>query len=145
MRGRGQIEILSKFSEPDIAVITNIGSSHIGILGSRCSIAEAKCEITHHLNPNGVVIIPHGDSLLEKNLKKIWNGRVVKVKIVKKNQNIEFNSSKDRYVFGTYDSLKNIIEIDKKIFEISYKGIHNALNFLYVYALSLIHISSPRD
>ena len=136
MRGRGQIEILSKFSEPDIAVITNIGSSHIGILGSRCSIAEAKCEITHHLNPNGLVIIPYGDSLLEKNLKKVWNGRVVKVKIVKKNQNIEFNSSKDRYVFGTYDSLKNIIEIDKKTFEISYKGIHNALNFLYVYAIS---------
>ena len=33
MRGRGQIEILSKFAEPNIAVITNIGSSHIGLLG----------------------------------------------------------------------------------------------------------------
>ena len=32
MRGIGQIENLSKFSEPDIAVITNIGTSHIGIL-----------------------------------------------------------------------------------------------------------------
>ncbi len=70
MRGRGQIEILSKFSEPNIAVITNIGSSHIGILGSRDSIAKAKCEITRHLNPDGVVIIPYGEPLLDDNLKK---------------------------------------------------------------------------
>ena len=41
MRGLGQIENLSKFSEPDIAVITNIGSSHIGILGSKENITKA--------------------------------------------------------------------------------------------------------
>ncbi|MDC3169349.1 Mur ligase family protein [Prochlorococcus sp. AH-716-E17] len=46
MRGLGQIENLSKFSEPDIAVITNIGSSHIGILGSKENITNAKCEVT---------------------------------------------------------------------------------------------------
>ena len=55
MRGRGQIEDLSRFSEPDIAVITNIGSSHIGILGSKENITYAKCEITKYLNPKGVV------------------------------------------------------------------------------------------
>ena len=70
MRGLGQIENLSKFSEPDIAVITNIGSSHIGILGSKQNITYAKCEITKHLNPNGVVIIPANDLLLEETLKK---------------------------------------------------------------------------
>jgi len=31
MRGLGQIENLSKYSEPDIAVITNIGTAHIGL------------------------------------------------------------------------------------------------------------------
>ena len=66
MRGVGQIENLSKFSEPDIAVITNIGSSHIGILGSKENITKAKCEITKHLNPKGVVIIPANDMLLEE-------------------------------------------------------------------------------
>ena len=35
MRGPGQIENLSKYSEPDIAVITNIGTAHIGLLGSK--------------------------------------------------------------------------------------------------------------
>ena len=35
MRGLGQIENLSKYSEPDVAVITNIGTAHIGLLGSK--------------------------------------------------------------------------------------------------------------
>ena len=136
MRGRGQIEILSKFSEPNIAVITNIGSSHIGILGSRESIAKAKCEITKYLNPHGVVIIPYGEPLLDKNLKNVWNGKVVKVKLEKNRKNIKLQSSNDNFIYGLYDSSKNIIQIEKKFFEISFKGIHNALNFLFVYAIS---------
>jgi len=136
MRGRGQIEILSKFSEPNIAVITNIGSAHIGILGSRDSIAKAKCEITKYLNPDGVVIIPYGEPLLDDNLKKFWSGKVVKVKIEKKRKNINLTCSLDDFILGIYDKSENLIQIEKKFFEISFNGIHNALNFLYVYAIS---------
>ena len=57
MRGIGQIETVSKYSEPDIAVITNIGTAHIGLLGSKKNITHAKCEISKFLNPKGVVII----------------------------------------------------------------------------------------
>ncbi len=49
MRGLGEIELLSKYSEPDLAIITNIGTAHIGRLGSIENIAKAKCEITKHL------------------------------------------------------------------------------------------------
>ncbi|NDG75465.1 MAG: UDP-N-acetylmuramoyl-tripeptide--D-alanyl-D-alanine ligase, partial [Synechococcaceae bacterium WB8_1B_136] len=35
MRGLGEIERLSRTAEPDVAVITNIGTAHIGRLGSR--------------------------------------------------------------------------------------------------------------
>ena len=51
MRGLGQIENLSKYSEPDIAVVTNIGTAHIGLLGSKKNITHAKCEISKFLNP----------------------------------------------------------------------------------------------
>ena len=136
MRGRGQIEILSKFAEPNIAVITNIGSSHIGLLGSRDSIAKAKCEITQHLNPNGVVIIPYGEPLLDENLKNFWRGKVVKVKLEKNRKNIKVHSTNENFILGIYESSKNLIQIKEKYFEISFKGIHNALNFLYVYAIS---------
>jgi len=77
MRGLGQIENLSRFSEPDIAVITNIGSSHIGLLGSRNIIAQAKCEIVKYLNPNGLVIIPFDEPLIDENLKYSWRGRIL--------------------------------------------------------------------
>lgn len=45
MRGLGQIELLSKTAQPNIAVITNIGVAHIEILGSRENIKKAKLEI----------------------------------------------------------------------------------------------------
>ena len=34
MRGKGEIRYLSGTSEPDVAIITNVGSSHVGRLGS---------------------------------------------------------------------------------------------------------------
>ena len=61
-------ENLSKYSEPDIAIITNIGTAHIGLLGSKKNITHAKCEICKFLNPEGVVIIPANDPFLEKTL-----------------------------------------------------------------------------
>ena len=40
-----EIRLLSKIAKPNIAVITNIGTSHIGNLGSRENILKAKLEI----------------------------------------------------------------------------------------------------
>jgi len=136
MRGLGQIENLSKFSEPDIAVITNIGSSHIGLLGSKVNIARAKCEIVKYLNPKGVVIIPSNDELLEKTLNNVWNGRVLKISVVKNKKNQNHNLDKKNLIVGLYDELRNLIIIEDKVFQISYRGIHNAFNFLFAYAIS---------
>jgi UDP-N-acetylmuramoyl-tripeptide--D-alanyl-D-alanine ligase len=79
MRGLGEIERLSRCAEPDVAVITNIGTAHIGRLGSREAIATAKCEISAALRPDGLVVIPAGDSLLEAALSAGWSGRVQRV------------------------------------------------------------------
>ena len=65
MRGFGEIELISKYAEPDISVITNVGTAHIGRLGSRENIAKAKCEITSHQNPNGT-LVAHNDELIKK-------------------------------------------------------------------------------
>ena len=134
MRGVGQIENLSKFSEPDIAVITNIGSSHIGILGSKENITKAKCEITKYLNPKGVVIIPANDLLLEETLKKNWNGRIIKVELIDRNQKAQ--SIKKSNLQGFFNRSNNSVMIEGKIFEISFQGFHNAFNFLFVYAVA---------
>ena len=79
MRGPGEIAELSRCAEPDLAVITNIGSAHIGRLGSREAIAAAKCEITTALSGTGLVVIPAGDHLLEAGLAARWRGAVRRV------------------------------------------------------------------
>jgi len=79
MRGPGEIERLSRSAEPDVAVITNIGTAHIGRLGSREAIAAAKAEITAALSPRGLLVVPAGDPLLEQALSAGWQGRVRRV------------------------------------------------------------------
>ena len=63
MRGLGEIELLSKYSEPDFAVITNAGSAHIGRLGSLDNIAKAKSEIVKFLNPHGVLVSQNNERI----------------------------------------------------------------------------------
>lgn len=64
MRGLGEIELLSKYSEPDITIISNVGTAHIGRLGSRENIAKAKCEVVKYQRGN--VFIAHDDELIKK-------------------------------------------------------------------------------
>lgn len=65
MNNLKEIERLSEIAKPDYAIITNIGESHIGLLGSRQAIAEAKLEILHGLKPNGKLIIDGDEELLK--------------------------------------------------------------------------------
>lgn len=64
MQGLGEISYLSRMAEPDIAVITNIGTSHIGLLGSRENIAKAKLEVRDGMKPGGRLILKGGEPLL---------------------------------------------------------------------------------
>jgi UDP-N-acetylmuramoyl-tripeptide--D-alanyl-D-alanine ligase len=68
----GEISRLSKITQPNIAVITNIGLSHIENLGSKQNILKAKMEILDGLSSNGIVVLNGDDSLLKgmKNLLK---------------------------------------------------------------------------
>ena len=45
MRGLGQIEELCAFVRPEAALVTNVGTSHMELLGSREAIAQAKAEV----------------------------------------------------------------------------------------------------
>lgn len=49
MRGLGQIDLLSRTAEPNIAAITNFGTAHIELLGSKENIMQAKLEIKNGL------------------------------------------------------------------------------------------------
>ena len=88
MRGLGEIELLSKYAEPDITIISNVGTAHIGRLGSRENIAKAKCEIVSHQRGN--VFIAHNDELIKRTVQ--FNGEKIfysikDVKILEKTAN----------------------------------------------------------
>lgn len=67
MNNLGEISVLSELAEPDIAIITNIGESHIENLGSRKGIAKAKLEITDGLKEDGTFIFDGDEPLLINN------------------------------------------------------------------------------
>ncbi|WP_010631034.1 UDP-N-acetylmuramoyl-tripeptide--D-alanyl-D-alanine ligase [Sporolactobacillus vineae] len=60
----GEMTFLSQLAKPDIAVITNIGESHIEYLGNRAGIAKAKLEMINGLKKNGSLIIDGDEPLL---------------------------------------------------------------------------------
>ena len=63
MNHLGEISYLSKIAKPDIAVITNIGTSHIGNLGSRENILKAKLEILDGMKNKRLIINNDNDFL----------------------------------------------------------------------------------
>ena len=72
MSSLGNIHNLSLIVKPDIAVITNICSSHIKNLKTKENILKAKLEITDGMNIDGVLIINNDDDYL-KNVDKKMN------------------------------------------------------------------------
>ena len=71
-----EISLLTNIAKPNIAIITNIGTAHIGNLGSRENILKAKLEITESLTKDNTLIINNDNDLLHKelsNLEKKYN------------------------------------------------------------------------
>lgn len=64
MSAFGEISALSQVAAPDIGVITNIGISHIEMLGSQENILKAKLEILDGMRPGGKLILNGDDPLL---------------------------------------------------------------------------------
>lgn len=61
MRAPGEIAYLAEIARPEIGVITNIGQSHVGRLGSREAIAQAKAELLEYLPPDGAAVLNADD------------------------------------------------------------------------------------
>ena len=73
MSGFGEIEYMSEAARPDIAVITNIGSSHLEALGSRENICRAKLEIVSGLRDGGTLLLNGDEPLLAGHFSDRYN------------------------------------------------------------------------
>jgi UDP-N-acetylmuramoyl-tripeptide--D-alanyl-D-alanine ligase len=62
----GEMELESRLLKPDIAVITNIGTAHIGIFGNKETTFSEKIQITNYIKGRKKLIVNGDDSLLNK-------------------------------------------------------------------------------
>jgi len=65
----GEIAYLSRLANPDIAVIINIGTTHMEYLGSQLGIRKAKMEIVEGMDSKGLLLL-NGDDTLLRNLEE---------------------------------------------------------------------------
>ncbi len=59
-----EIRYLTMIASPDVAAITNVGTAHIGELGSRENILKAKMEIADGLGEDGYLIVNDDNDML---------------------------------------------------------------------------------
>ncbi len=106
MSSLGEISVLTKIARPDVAIITNIGTSHLESLGSRENICKAKLEITEGLKDTGTLVYNGDEPLLWDKRQSFC--RALSFGVV--NENVD--------VFG-----KNIRQNEKNtVFDMVYQG-----------------------
>ncbi len=76
MRGLGQIDELCRIAEPDSGLITNVGETHMELLGSMDNIARAKSEIVLRLPEDGFAVL-NGDNEYVLRAAALTKARVV--------------------------------------------------------------------
>ena len=129
MRGLGEIELLSQYAQPDIAVIVNSGSAHIGRLGSLLNIAKAKFEVAKYLHPQGI-LIAHDNPLIKQVNDNKHN-----------NFYFSLNDENLRITEMTADSCEFIYKGEK--YRLNVGGEHNIQNTLSVIEAALFANISP--
>lgn len=127
----GEMERIAAVAKPDIAVMTNIGVSHIEFHGSREKIMEQKLHITDHFTEDNTLFV-NGDDDLLRTLKGKLPFNVVSFGIDEGNdyRAVNIEPSDEGYSFIC---LHNGTETAMSL---SVPGIHNIRNALVAFALS---------
>ncbi len=119
MRGLEEIALLTQIARPNVALITNVGTAHIGRLGSREAIAQAKCELLRELPADGTAVLNHDDARLMSTAAKFWSGAQI-------TYGLEGGD-----VHGQIDNLdSSAVIVDGVRIPLPLPGRHNALNLL---------------
>ncbi len=125
MNHLGEIDYLTHIAQPDVAVINNAGIAHIGELGSRENIAQAKGEIFAGLKPDGVAVI-NADS----DFATYWQSLNVDRKVV------TFGLKTKADVSATYQEIDGLNHVElntpngRVSFRLHVQGEHNISNAL---------------
>ncbi|KDR95018.1 UDP-N-acetylmuramoyl-tripeptide--D-alanyl-D-alanine ligase [Peptoclostridium litorale DSM 5388] len=125
MSNLGEIDLLASIARPQIAIITNIGYSHIENLGSRENILKAKMEVTNFLDDDSILIV-NGDDELLKGIDPNGGYRIVKFGFEGHNDIICTGYDQDEYGIR----FKVLIHGSETEFYVPSRGRHNIYNAL---------------
>ena len=130
----GEIHNLCEVAKPDIAIITNVGMSHIENLKTRENILKAKMEITDFFDEDSVLIVNSDNDLLE-------DVSTTRYKLIKTGidssadfKACDLNVEEKKITFSLIESgnlIENSIEVD-------IPGRHNILNSLLAVACARV-------
>ena len=136
MSAWGEISLLTKIAKPTTGVITIIGSSHIGELGSRENILKAKLEILEGLNETGALIINNDNDLLNKwNINNDDTHKHITYGI----ENKSMLNAENIHIMDNESSFKIEINNEKYKIEVPVSGKHFVYNSLAAIAVGLEH------
>jgi len=125
MRGVGQIALLTEIARPTMGVITNVGTAHIGLLGSEEAIARAKCELLAEMPPTGVAILNQDDRRLMSTAATVWQGQTL-------TYGLESGDLRGRPIDP------NTLELSGLQLPLPLPGRHNAANYLAALAVAQV-------
>lgn len=140
MSGLGEIQELSQLVCPDIAVITNIGTSHIEKLGSRENICKAKLEIISGMKKGSTLIFNGDEPMLRQAAQTLDEYKIIFAGMGKDNDIYPENiHSKDTTCFAVNYGGKSYQT------EISVAGEHNVVDALFGFAVGVVCGIQPKD
>ncbi len=122
---KGEMDVLSAVTAPNIAVITGIGSAHSETLGSKEEIAREKLKILENADKDCTLIIPFDEPILRKYISR-------SVTVSTKNSEADYYAENIRFTDNgsEFDLLKNGKTIISKLF-VPIIGEHGVLDALF--------------
>lgn len=129
MSHMGEINYLASIAKPDVAIITNIGMSHIENLGSRENIFRSKMQICDFFGKDNLLIV-NGDDEFLKNASGDF--KIITCGIENKDCDLVAENIESLGIEGT----RFTVAADGARYEISVKipGVHNVYNALFAIA-----------
>ncbi len=130
MSHMGEINYLASIARPDVAVITNIGMSHIENLGSQENIYLSKMQICDYFDKNNLLVVNGDDKFLSQ---ASGDFEIVTYGIKNKNCDLVAENIENLGIDGT----RLTVKLDGKNHEICVKipGEHNVYNALAAIAV----------
>ncbi len=128
----GQITILGEIIHPNIGVVTNVGVSHIEMMGSRDNICREKLDIQNGLPEDGSLLLNGDNDMIRKHLsyvKKPYEFYGFAPDCTYRAENIQVQDSQTSFRFCYKETSEDIL--------LNVLGDHNVSNALAAIAIGL--------